>query len=336
MMHPTLLHTRSRHARAALVGVLVLGAAPAFAGEFSPPEFSLGLGCAMEALTFSPSETQPYTVMISPGVSGFTDSHPQNFVRVRSVSGLFETTQDANDQYNYIAAAKFATVAELKSALSDPAGWTLEITDGATGFVYNFTFTLDAGGFPAEYLRPITFTNVTPGSVISANPTFTWSQPSTTNPGALEDTAFNQLYSDDFANIYTSPSISPLDSSWTPTGPLARNRYTLFIGKLNNSVNQSFVTATIVNGTSGDAVLYDIFPFTSARAFSYCPMLTVSCPGDLNGDGAINTTDLTRFLSQFGRPCSQITGLCADFDNDGTITTSDLTFLLVRFGGQCP
>ncbi len=324
-----------RRALLATAGVMAF-ASPVFAGPPSPPEFSLGFGCAMSALTFSPTETEPFTAFISPGVSGYTEfAHPGNFARLRSASGLFEGTEDANQQHAQPAAAKFATVAALRAALTDPAGWTLEITDGATASTYTFTLSVDASAFPDEYLRPIIFTNVAPGDLISRNPTFTWTQASTSNPAAVESQAFNQLYSDDFANIYTSPSITTTDTAWAPDDTLARNRYTLFIGKSNNKVDQNLITTTITDDTDGDAILYGVFPFITARAFSYCPMLTVSCAGDLNGDGAVNTADLTRFLGQFGKTCPQVTGFCADFNNDGVVNTADLTFFLGRFGGPC-
>ncbi len=53
-------------------------------------------------------------------------------------------------------------------------------------------------------------------------------------------------------------------------------------------------------------------------------------PGDLNGDGSVNTFDLTGFLSNFGQ-----TNRCpsqGDLNGDGAVNTQDLTLLLSRFG----
>lgn len=58
----------------------------------------------------------------------------------------------------------------------------------------------------------------------------------------------------------------------------------------------------------------------------------VPCAGDLNGDGSVNTADLTTFLGQFGQTGA---GLCADLNNDGSVNTSDLVTFLGRFGGGC-
>lgn len=63
-------------------------------------------------------------------------------------------------------------------------------------------------------------------------------------------------------------------------------------------------------------------------------IVSPSCPGDLTGDGAVNTVDLTRFLSNFGR--SVVRYAHGDFNGDGEVNTADLTFFLARFGGTCP
>ncbi len=58
------------------------------------------------------------------------------------------------------------------------------------------------------------------------------------------------------------------------------------------------------------------------------------CTGDLNGDGVINTGDLTQLLVRFGQ--SVTPGSTGDLNSDGTVNTADLTLLLVRFGTSCP
>lgn len=57
------------------------------------------------------------------------------------------------------------------------------------------------------------------------------------------------------------------------------------------------------------------------------------CVGDLNGDNAVNTADLTQFLGQFGSTVP--TGTGGDFNCDGSVNTADLTIFLGRFGGVC-
>lgn len=59
----------------------------------------------------------------------------------------------------------------------------------------------------------------------------------------------------------------------------------------------------------------------------------VSCPGDTNGDGLVNTVDLTNFLAGFGDIAEGIAG--GDFDGNGVTDTLDLTTLLGFFGSNC-
>lgn len=58
------------------------------------------------------------------------------------------------------------------------------------------------------------------------------------------------------------------------------------------------------------------------------------CPGDINGDRAVNTSDLTILLGSFGQSVTPGTG--GDFDANGVVNTADLTSLLGAFGTVCP
>jgi hypothetical protein len=59
-----------------------------------------------------------------------------------------------------------------------------------------------------------------------------------------------------------------------------------------------------------------------------------ACVGDLNGDNAVNTADLTRFLGRFGTTVTP--GGPGDLNFDGVVNTADLTRFLGRFGQTCP
>lgn len=59
-----------------------------------------------------------------------------------------------------------------------------------------------------------------------------------------------------------------------------------------------------------------------------------SCAGDLNGDGVVNTADLTAFLGRFGSTVPVYT--LGDINGDGTVNTVDLTRFLAAFGSTCP
>ncbi len=63
----------------------------------------------------------------------------------------------------------------------------------------------------------------------------------------------------------------------------------------------------------------------------------VGCPGDLDGNGVIDLTDLSGMLTAFGT-CSGDPGYNpdADLDASGCIDLADLSALLTVFGTTCP
>ncbi len=58
------------------------------------------------------------------------------------------------------------------------------------------------------------------------------------------------------------------------------------------------------------------------------------CRGDVSGDHACDTIDLTLLLAQFGQAAPPATG--ADLSGDGLVNTTDLIQLLAAFGQACP
>ena len=68
------------------------------------------------------------------------------------------------------------------------------------------------------------------------------------------------------------------------------------------------------------------------RAFLLEPAVP-TCP-DLNGDNAVDLTDLAILLSNFGLP-SGATRAQGDLDGDGAVTLTDLATLLSAFGSPC-
>lgn len=59
------------------------------------------------------------------------------------------------------------------------------------------------------------------------------------------------------------------------------------------------------------------------------------CPGDVNGDSAVNLTDLATLLVSFGTP-SGMTLANGDLDGDADVDLTDLAVLLSNFGTACP
>src|SRR6185436_16030720 len=60
-----------------------------------------------------------------------------------------------------------------------------------------------------------------------------------------------------------------------------------------------------------------------------------SCPGDANGDGIVELSDLAILLSHFGTT-SGATFADGDFTADGVVDLTDLALLLGSFGTSCP
>jgi hypothetical protein len=59
------------------------------------------------------------------------------------------------------------------------------------------------------------------------------------------------------------------------------------------------------------------------------------CPGDVDGDGDADLTDLATLLTNFGTP-SNATREMGDLDGDGDVDLTDLASLLTVFGSSCP
>ena len=68
------------------------------------------------------------------------------------------------------------------------------------------------------------------------------------------------------------------------------------------------------------------------RGFSRAAAGGEPCPGDTNGDGVINFSDLNAVLSAFGQVGSGIPG---DVNDDGIVNFSDLNIVLSNFGTVC-
>ena len=70
---------------------------------------------------------------------------------------------------------------------------------------------------------------------------------------------------------------------------------------------------------------------TSRRAF-HQPENNTPCPGDVNGDGLVSTTDILDVLGFYG--CLSD---CGDYDTngDGVVGAPDLLFILGYYGQIC-
>src|SRR5262249_13473702 len=59
------------------------------------------------------------------------------------------------------------------------------------------------------------------------------------------------------------------------------------------------------------------------------------CPGDVNGDGMVDLTDLAILLAHFGVPAGA-SHSDGDLTGDGSVSLDDLAIVLSRFGRPCP
>lgn len=72
---------------------------------------------------------------------------------------------------------------------------------------------------------------------------------------------------------------------------------------------------------------------TGADASTANLILNGLLAGDINGDKAVNTSDLALFLGSFGT--AVVPGSNGDFNRDGVVNTLDLAFILGVFGSAC-
>lgn len=104
-------------------------------------------------------------------------------------------------------------------------------------------------------------------------------------------------------------------------------RITWLGGRLSGSLNQFPGQSFPLNSETSRST-------TGTCNFLLVPP-TPPCPGDLNSDGAVNTSDLIAFLGRFGQTVSPA-GTGPDLVGDGVVNTSDLIAFLGKFGVPCP
>lgn len=95
---------------------------------------------------------------------------------------------------------------------------------------------------------------------------------------------------------------------------------------LTDSVRVKFVASDEPSGSIVEAAVDDFL----IRTFGCVG--GIECPGDTNGDGDVDFTDLNALLSDFGESG---VGLAGDIDGDGDVDFTDLNFVLSAFGTSC-
>ena len=125
--------------------------------------------------------------------------------------------------------------------------------------------------------------------------------------------------------VSLNPSLTPVAVSVTG---ISQPMLQLTAGTVNvGSTYYWSVTAVNASGKTTAAT-----PTTSSFTVTAPPP---PCPGDVNGDRAVNSVDLGLLLTDFGESVTP-PGHGADFNTDGQINTIDLGILLGAFGQPCP
>ncbi len=94
---------------------------------------------------------------------------------------------------------------------------------------------------------------------------------------------------------------------------------------------QSFGTTVTFTPTAG--MPGTIYYHCSVHSGMKGPINLVNpCPGDLNNDLVVNSTDFGLFVAAFGNACA---GCKADINNDGVVNSTDFGLFVGAFGASC-
>lgn len=157
------------------------------------------------------------------------------------------------------------------------------------------------------------------------------------------------------ANSATSTAISVTVDNSPPTSPGSFRSTGSTVGSValawNASTDNNAVTAykltrngTVITTVSGSTLTYNDTGLTPGTTYTYTVVaqdaagnsstaanLSASTnppkPGDLNGDNAVDVTDLSIMLSNFGT-----SNAVADINKSGSVDIFDLSILLTNFG----
>jgi hypothetical protein len=110
---------------------------------------------------------------------------------------------------------------------------------------------------------------------------------------------------------------------------------------LSGAVKATFGDETIYNGTTSTGLTAQAVRVSNSMGSSYNAgtlfvdnlgsMHTSFMPGDANGDGAVNVSDLSLLAANYGTASGATWGM-GDFTGDGAVNVSDLSLLAANYG----
>jgi hypothetical protein len=294
-------------------------------------------------ISFSPNDPPVYILSMPITAKDFVDEdNINNFVKLAADNNAF-----SGDYYPARGTGSgtggsqgYSSLALLTQAINSVPSWTLTLTDGTTNQTRTFRLDVTSPGIASEFVRPITFQGLQPGDEISSTPTFTFSQPSTSNPQAQNTDTFAFILADN-GGFVDQPPLAPNGTSWTPGSSLVPDTYTVVIGKFNSAPPQSLIQTTTPVRLSGNANLTSFNKSVRCSSSAQVGGLrVVGCDTiDFNRDTLTpDSGDLDDFIAVLaGGPgaCSNAPN-CGDvdFNNDGLFPDStDLDAFVSRLGG---
>jgi hypothetical protein len=122
--------------------------------------------------------------------------------------------------------------------------------------------------------------------------------------------------------LWANPTSTVSDSSWSPMS-------------LNISAVADGESTVYVRWSMGPTDHFTTYPGWNIDDVEIWGVVVPQCPGDLDGDGDIDLTDLSMLLAHYGMT-SGASYADGDLDGDGDVDLDDLAALLAVYGTTCP
>ncbi len=229
--------------------------------------------------------TPHYNLFPGVAVTNFTDdAHPDNAWLLLSPNGTFEGNQSTSSSTN------LNTIQDVLDEANSGA-WSLAITDGATGDVRTFEFSvfIDAVLTAPDYPRALTITSHLPGDAASSSPTFEWAIDPNVSGNTDADYDSTIAFLNGPENSFGS--LPATQTTWAPpAAPLDNGIYSLYVSTTNYGAPSDYIEIDTPVATDGLDELDDFSVNNyTLRAWHSVSGLDVPAPGALTlaGMGAL-------------------------------------------------